>query len=230
MKRSFHRHVQQTGKAFDDYLVSLVSLAKTCSFCSDQCTQKNIRDQIIEGLLDGDTVEDLLKEKDLTLEKTITTCRTQEAAKRQQAEISRNTPDPAIQTIHRSRPNSATPPPQSLPVCPGCGCGFHQGGRKQCPAYNLTCHTCKQIGHLTKVCRAQKSSLQAQSPPSTMAVQLIPHQDQPPPQINTSQVGDSNTVEPAPTINIHISSLNGKANITTLPDSGADISVARKAV
>ena len=209
--------------------MSLRELAKTCNFCSDQCTQKNIRDQIIKGLLDGDTVEDLLKEKDLTLEKTITTCHAQEAAKRQQAEISHDTADPAIQTIRRSRPTSAPPPPQSLPVCPGCGGGFHQGGRKQCPAYNLTCHTCKRIGHLAKVCRARKSSIQAQSPPSTMAVQLTPHQDQPPPQINTAQVGESNTVEPAPTINIHISSLNSNANIKTLPDSGADISVAGKA-
>ena len=79
-----------------------------------------------------------------------------------------------------------------------------------------------------KVCRARKSLLQAQSPP-TMAVQLTPHHDQLPPQINVSQANDSNTVEPAPTINIHISSLNGNANITTLPDSGADISVAGKA-
>ena len=88
--------------------------------------------------------------------------------------------------------------------------------------------TCYEVGHLVMVCRARKSLLQAQSPPSTMAVQLTPHHDQPPPQIHVPQAGDSNTVEPAPTINIHISSHNGNANITTLPDSGADISVAGK--
>ena len=68
-RRNFHCHAQQTGETFDHFLVSLCGLAKTCNFCSNQCTQKNIRDQIIEGLLDGVTVEDLLKEKDLTLEK-----------------------------------------------------------------------------------------------------------------------------------------------------------------
>ena len=31
-------------------------------------TQRGIRDQIVEGLMDGDMVEDLLKESDLTLE------------------------------------------------------------------------------------------------------------------------------------------------------------------
>jgi len=82
-RRNFRRRTQQPGEAFDDFLVALRELAKTCQFCSDECTQKNIRDQIIEGLIDGDTVESLLQEKDLTLDTTITKCRGQEAAKHQ---------------------------------------------------------------------------------------------------------------------------------------------------
>ena len=39
----------------------------------------NLRDQLIEGLLDGDTIEALLQEKDLTLDKAISKCRVQEA-------------------------------------------------------------------------------------------------------------------------------------------------------
>ena len=61
---------------------------------------KSIRDQIIEGLADGDTIEDLFKEKDLTLDKMITTCHAQEAAKRQWAEITQDTrTDTSIRTI-----------------------------------------------------------------------------------------------------------------------------------
>ena len=37
-RRNFRRRVQQEGETFDDFLVSLRELAKTCSFCSDQCT------------------------------------------------------------------------------------------------------------------------------------------------------------------------------------------------
>ena len=48
------------------------------------CAQKSIRDQIIEGLLNGDTVEALLQ-ANLTLDETISKCRAQEAAKRQRA-------------------------------------------------------------------------------------------------------------------------------------------------
>ena len=48
---------------------------------------KNVRDQIIEGLFDADRIEQLLKPGDLTLAKAISTCRTQEAATKQRAEI-----------------------------------------------------------------------------------------------------------------------------------------------
>ena len=77
-RRNFRRRVQQEGETFDDFLVSLRELAKTCSFWSEECTQKNLRDQIIAGLLDGDIVdiiEDLLEEKSLSLDTTITKCR-----------------------------------------------------------------------------------------------------------------------------------------------------------
>lgn len=59
-RRNFHGRSQQQGESLDDFLVSLRDLAKTCS---DACSQKNIRDQIVVGLLDGDIVETLLREK-----------------------------------------------------------------------------------------------------------------------------------------------------------------------
>ena len=80
-RRNFRKRMQQVGEAFDDFLVSLRELVKTCNFCSDGCTNKNIRDQIIEGLLDADTTEHLLQETDLTLAKAITMCQAQEAAR-----------------------------------------------------------------------------------------------------------------------------------------------------
>ena len=83
-RRNFRKRIQQRGETFDDYLVALRELVKTCTFCSPACTAKNIRDQIIEGILEGDTVEHLLQRQDLTLDTAITTCRAEEAAKKQQ--------------------------------------------------------------------------------------------------------------------------------------------------
>ncbi len=115
-RRTFRRCFKQPEESFDKFFVSLRELAKTCKFCSNECTQKNIRDQIIVGLIDGDTVETLLREKDLSLDITITKCRAQEAAKKQRAEMV-DTSDANIQVIrHRNsthRPASKT--------CPGCG-------------------------------------------------------------------------------------------------------------
>ena len=45
-----------------------------CNFYSEECTQKSIRDQIIEGLLDGDTFEHLLRQHNLFLATTISMC------------------------------------------------------------------------------------------------------------------------------------------------------------
>ena len=87
-RRNFRKRIQQRGETFDDYLVALRELVKTCSFCSPACTAKNIWDQIIEGILEGDTVEHLLQRQDLTLDTAITTCRAEEAAKKQRSAIS----------------------------------------------------------------------------------------------------------------------------------------------
>lgn len=122
-RRIFRQRVQQPGESFDDFLVALRELAKTCKFCSEQCTQKSIRDQIIEGLLDGDTIEDLLKEKDLTLETTITKSRAQEAAKKQRAEMT-HAQEPTIQALRRGphtistrpRPHPSPTPPRPHPT------------------------------------------------------------------------------------------------------------------
>jgi len=46
---------------------------------------KSTDDQIIKGLVDDDTIEELLKQQSLTLNATISTCCVQEAAKNNNA-------------------------------------------------------------------------------------------------------------------------------------------------
>ena len=227
-RRNFRRRVQQEGETFDDFLVSSRELAKTCNFCNKDCTHKNLRDQIIAGLVDGDAIEELLKEKNLSLESTISKCRAHEAAKRQRAEIT-SQPDPTVQALHRQRPvrsmvqrsDCSTEQPTKQ-TCHGCGSGFHPGGRKQCPAYLIVCHTCHRTGHFAKVCKSRKL---VSTPPkpgtdaSTNAVRIFPLS------IKTSTSLDP-SIKPAPTIQAHFSTPNGSAELTALPDSGADLSVA----
>ena len=133
--------MQQTVESFDDYLVSLHKLVKTCNFCSDACTNKNIRDQIIEGLLDADTTEDLLQEIDLTLARAISKCQTQEAAKKWRAGL-HNYSTESVAALHKPQDWKRC---ATTSTCPGCGAPSHPAGRIQCPAYNQTCFNCKSL-------------------------------------------------------------------------------------
>ncbi len=81
-RRNLRQRKQQIGESFDDFLISLRELAKTCNFCNNECLQKALRDQIIEGLHDGEAVQELLQVQDLTLDQAITKCRGLEAAKK----------------------------------------------------------------------------------------------------------------------------------------------------
>ena len=91
-RQALHRWLQQPGETLNVNIVALWELAKTCNFRSEECTQKNTRDQIIEGISNGDTIKHLLQQPNFTLDTTINTCRTQEAAKRQRREITEQSP------------------------------------------------------------------------------------------------------------------------------------------
>jgi len=85
---------------------------------------------------------------------------------------------------------------------------------------------------MARVCKTRQAQRQLpettpHSQTSTRAIYTTPSTDEPP-QINTAKVGQHG--ERAPTIYVHISSLNGAADLETLPDSGADISAAGKGV
>ena len=106
---------------------------------------------------------------------------------------------------------------------------FHQGGRKQCPAYNMVFHNCRLLGHLVKVCRGRRILPPTLPAPNQEQRSTLYAQTQPTPHINASKSNKDNIIDLAPTIGIQITSLNGNAEVRTLPDSGADISVAGKA-
>ena len=81
-RRNLCKRKQQPGESVDDYMVDLRELVKTCNFCTDTCIDKALRDQLIEGLRDDDTVEDLLKIHPLSLAVAVDTARACESAKK----------------------------------------------------------------------------------------------------------------------------------------------------
>ncbi|XP_065893428.1 uncharacterized protein [Dysidea avara] len=175
-RRRLRRRVQQPGESFDNYLVSLRVLAKTCNFCSTACSQKSIRDQIIEGLVDGDTIEQLLRQQNLTLDTTITMCCAQEAAKTQRKDIT----DHSVLAIRQSAKSQVWQvPPHTSQIIPkpfpGCGLQEHQGGRAQCRAFKQTCRYCLKVGHFAGVCHGRQ---QHKKPPAARAIATVEDPDQ----------------------------------------------------
>ena len=123
-RRNFRKRTQQVGESFDDFLVSLREFVKTCNFCSDDCINKSICDQIIEGLLDADTAEDLLEEMDLTLDRAIIKCQAQEATITQQACLHDQNTE-SIAAFHKPQDGKNCPPTST---CQGCGALTHPAG------------------------------------------------------------------------------------------------------
>ena len=221
--------MQQQGETFDDFLIALGELVKTCKFCSEDCAKKNIRDQIIEGLNDGDTVEDLLQIANLTLTTTITKCQSREAARRHHSNMSVQDPG-MVAALRRPSQTSRQATPTTTETCPGCGARTHRGGHRQCPAYNQVCSHCHKIGHFARVCRGRQIQPRDDTTtsvwqPSTNTIRVQSQPDNMTQQLQLYNMSDSKT-EPAPTIMVSISSSTGTKNIKVLLDSGADISAA----
>ena len=78
-RKEFYTRNQQADEPFDDYYISLQEIAAFCDFCP-KCSDQQFRDRIVTGIRDEETVKQLLTEKKLTLEKTITICRAKENA------------------------------------------------------------------------------------------------------------------------------------------------------
>ena len=138
---NLRRRVQMPGESFDDFLISLRELAKTCRFCSETCTQKSI----CEGLSDGDTIEDLLQVSDLTLTAAITKCQSREAAQKHRTDITAQ--GDVVAVLRKPQAPYQTP---SSP-CPGCGANRHRGGRMQCLR---SAHCVKRLGTLQEYVEA----------------------------------------------------------------------------
>ena len=66
--------MQQLGELFNSFLILQRGLTKIFKYCSESCMQKSIRDQIIKGPSDGDTIIDLLQHQNPTLKTTIAKC------------------------------------------------------------------------------------------------------------------------------------------------------------
>ena len=134
-RHKLRKRTQKQGESVDDYVIELRELVKTCNFCSDKCTEKAIRDQLVEGLHDPDAVEDLLKIDDLTLTAAIKTAVAVENAKKNLTDITRGTEVRVMKSNYKKNKSLQ----QSM--CNNCGFAKHKE-KSNCPAKGQQCRKC----------------------------------------------------------------------------------------
>ncbi len=204
-RRKLRQRKQEPGETINDFLVALRKLAKTCNFCDDGCQKRAIRDQLIEGLTDEDTIQQLLKIYDLQLAQAIREAVALEAAKKGQENI-RDAASINKTKWHKNDYKPSNKNKASQDIKEKCkNCGLSHGYSESCSAEGKSCHICKNPGHFAKYCRNNKEAT-----PKLSSVKV-------------SKISEG--INPAPTVRMELISEDGRAKVQVLPDSGADICV-----
>ena len=171
----------------ETYIRQVKHLANTCNFPS-VVRDELLRDGIVCGIRDNSLRKRLLREKKLTLSKTIDLCRGEEATEHHMKGIAGESPDNPIEASAVKRHAAGPRPkfvktaatkhqstlsqrgqPHSQPdkTCLFCG-RKHAMLKSKCPAYGKKCHNCGQPNHFTPCCpKLKKPAVNAVSQADT---------------------------------------------------------------
>jgi len=136
----------------DNFVAELKTLAKTCNFC-DCLSDSLIRDRIVLGIKNEQTTKKLLRMRDLTLNRCIDVCRSEEVTSMQMKSFSESVD--SVHQVKRKGKNSERPSDGKLNMeskkisCKFCGYE-HPLEKKKGPAWVKTCIKCKQKNHFAK--------------------------------------------------------------------------------
>lgn len=146
----FNCRKQKCGETIDDYVTDLKTLSQNCEY--GQIKDSLIRDNLILGINNNHLRENMLRDPDLTLEKTIQMAKASERAKLESQKIS-NDVEP-IEDVNQVKDNRRR---TQFSQCKFCGRN-HKFDRKLCPAYTKTCNNCGGSNHFAKMCNKQTSN------------------------------------------------------------------------
>ena len=142
----FGKRQQAEGEAVDKFIADLRILMKTCHYC-DECSPSILRDRIVLGILNDETREDLLKERQLTVEKCIDICKASESAICHKASLT-------VDTVNRVKETtSGTGGIRECRFCPY----KHIMRKENCPAWGKVCKKCGKKNHDELKCLSRPS-------------------------------------------------------------------------
>lgn len=142
----FRIRQQSLGEPFENFLRDLKKQARQCNF--QDLFESMVRDQIVFGINNDKLREKLLREKDLTLQKTEHVCKAAEAAALQR-EVWAKSEESVDWVAGSSRPGSSRTQAKKY-RCRQCN-WLH--GPTSCPAYGKSCRLCNKKNHFAACCR-----------------------------------------------------------------------------
>lgn len=153
----FNRRSQLSNERIDTYVTELRILAKSCEF--GQLHDSLIRDRIVCGIASDSVRRRLLRETELTLEKTLDICRAAETSDNQMKTfVESKVTDSKIDAVQRKggkkQRHGAYTDKETKQVKNCRKCGKSHAARK-CPAFGQTCHECGKSNHYAKMCRSK---------------------------------------------------------------------------
>ncbi|KAJ8971098.1 hypothetical protein NQ314_000880 [Rhamnusium bicolor] len=136
----FNNISQKEDQNIDSFITELKKQAANCAFicendnCKRSYMERMIKDRVILGLNDKQVQQRLIRETNMTLEKTQEYCKSIELSKQH---IKLLAPEEEVNII------------KTTYNCKQCG-NHHQRGK--CPAFNKTCAVCQKKNHFAKMC------------------------------------------------------------------------------
>ncbi|KAL1281458.1 hypothetical protein QQF64_000261 [Cirrhinus molitorella] len=170
----FNQRVQQPNEPVDNFITALYALAENCNYGA--LHDELLRDRLVVGLRDSTLSERMQLDRDLTLEKAINMARQSEVIKKQQTDLrgeaicGAEIDAVAAKTNRTAKQSSTKFKTRNFPKhaststwnkndkkpCQRCG-KTPDHGKWQCPAKDVSCHTCRKKGHFSKMCKTAKT-------------------------------------------------------------------------
>lgn len=162
-RHMFFTRTQQPSENFMTFLTDLKKLSGCCEF--GEIKDSLIRDRIICGINDSELKNRLLREGNLTLEKCVSMCKTEELARSQVKAIEEEVKVEAVMTSTSRECTRRQTEREQLGATSNQAINFQQQRKctkcnryhkfRQCPAFGKRCNKCQLFNHFAQVCKTK---------------------------------------------------------------------------
>ncbi|XP_046807740.1 uncharacterized protein LOC124420076 [Lucilia cuprina] len=163
----FNMIVQREKQSFSEFETELRTQLQYCEFscasCHSSYADRILRDHIIVGIQDKKLQLRLLDGNDEPLSKIIQICKTFETAAENKQLLDTKTLKTEVNTVDAKSAEDSKSGDEVAVIraatCFNCGQQFNERHRRNCPANNVSCHSCGRRGHFAKFCKSKQNDV-----------------------------------------------------------------------